>query len=38
MSDIKEFGMFALKVALTILIINQVPAISGIVNKNYFSS
>ena len=33
----KEFGMFALKVAAVILIINQVPAISGIVNRNYFA-
>lgn len=31
-----EHVKFAAKVALAILIINQIPALSGIVNKNYF--
>lgn len=34
----KEHLMFAAKVALVILVINQVPAIGAIINKNYFSS
>ena len=34
----KEHLYFALKVAAVILVINQVPAIGAIINKNYFSS
>ena len=34
----KEHLMFGLKVAAVILVINQVPAIGAIINKNYFSS
>lgn len=33
---LKEHLMFGLKVALVILVINQVPAIGAIINKNYF--
>lgn len=29
--------MFALKVAAVLLVINQVPAISAVINKNYFA-
>lgn len=32
----KEHFMFAVKVAAVILVINQVPAIGAIINKNYF--
>lgn len=31
-----EHVKFAAKVALVILVINQIPALSGIINKNYF--
>lgn len=34
----KEHLMFALKVAAVILVINQVPAIGAIINKNYFGT
>jgi hypothetical protein len=34
----KEYLMFGAKVALVILVINQVPAIGAIINKNYFGS
>lgn len=34
----KEHLMFGLKVAAVILIINQVPAVAGLINRNYFSS
>lgn len=34
----KENLIFAAKVALVILVINQVPAISAIINKNYFGT
>lgn len=34
----KEHFMFAVKVAAVILVINQVPAIAGIINRNYFAS
>ena len=34
----KEHFMFGLKVAAVILVINQVPAIGAIINKNYFGS
>lgn len=37
MGSIKEHLVFAAKVALAILVINQVPAIGAIINKNYFS-
>ena len=37
MSDMKEFAIFALKVAATILILNQVPALNSIIQKNYFA-
>lgn len=33
-----EHLKFAGKVALVILIINQVPALAGIINRNYFAS
>lgn len=33
-----EHAKFAAKVALVILIINQVPMVSDIINKNYFKS
>jgi len=32
-----EHVKFAAKVALVILVINQVPAIGAIINKNYFA-
>jgi len=32
-----EHVKFAAKVALVILVINQVPAVSAIINKNYFA-
>ena len=32
-----EHLKFGLKVAVVILVINQVPALSGIVTKNYFA-
>lgn len=31
-----EHVKFALKVAAVILVINQVPMLAGIINKNYF--
>jgi hypothetical protein len=31
-----EHVKFAAKVALVILVINQIPALGGIINKNYF--
>jgi len=34
----KEHLMFGLKVAVVILVINQVPAIGALINKNYFAS
>lgn len=34
----KEHFMFAVKVAAVILVINQVPAIGAIINKNYFGA
>lgn len=34
----KEHLMFGLKVAVVILVINQIPAIGGIINKNYFAA
>ena len=33
-----EYVKFAAKVAIVILVINQIPVLSGIVNKNYFGS
>lgn len=33
-----EHAKFALKVALVILVINQLPPLAGVINKNYFSS
>lgn len=33
-----EHLKFALKVAAVILVINQVPAIAQIINRNYFAS
>lgn len=34
----KEHFMFAAKVALVMLVINQIPALGSIINKNYFAS
>lgn len=33
-----EHVKFALKVAAVMLVINQVPALAGIINRNYFAS
>jgi hypothetical protein len=33
----KEHLMFAAKVALVMLVINQIPAVNAIINKNYFA-
>lgn len=33
--SVKEHLMFGLKVAAVILVINQVPAIAAVINKNY---
>lgn len=38
MGDIKDFAMFTGKVALALLVLNQVPALLNVVQKNYFSS
>lgn len=37
MGDAKSAAMFALKVYLAILVMNQIPALGAIVNKNYVS-
>lgn len=37
MGNIKDHLIFVAKVGLAILVINQVPAIGAIINKNYFS-
>jgi hypothetical protein len=34
---VKEHLYFALKVAAVMLVINQVPAIGAVINKNYFA-
>ena len=36
--NVKEALMFGLKVAAVMLVINQVPTLSAIINKNYFST
>lgn len=30
--------MFAVKVAAVMLVINQIPTIAGVINRNYFAS
>lgn len=37
MGSLTENFHFAVKVAVVILILNQVPALAAIVNKNYFA-
>lgn len=34
----KEHLIFALKVAAVILVINQLPPVAGVINRNYFGS
>jgi hypothetical protein len=36
-SDMKDFAIFALKVAAVVLVINQIPAVSKVINTNYFA-
>lgn len=33
----KEHFMFAVKVAAVLLVLNQIPAIGAVINKNYFA-
>ena len=34
----KEHLMFAVKVAAVLLVINQIPALNSVINKNYFAA